>query len=197
MRSLAALLLCLFVLPASARAGSSSALVQDCRDGHIDGGYSVAQLQQAQRDLPTDVDEYTDCRDVLHTAQVKAASRRASAAGARGGGGAVPGPQGVGSAAQPGSAAASRAAGAATPAAGGSAAAPAPTAAAHADGAGAAVAADVAAGAGAGASPLAPVAAVSARGQDVPATLAGVLVVLGAALLLGAWVVRRRHRRVA
>jgi hypothetical protein len=57
------------LLPATAGA-SSEALIKDCTDGVIQGHYSQQDYKNALKNLPTDVDEYTDCRDVLKRAQL-------------------------------------------------------------------------------------------------------------------------------
>src|SRR4051794_41554818 len=57
------------LLPAAAW-GSSSAVIKDCTDdGVIQGHYSQQDYKNALANLPTDVDEYTDCRDVIKRAQ--------------------------------------------------------------------------------------------------------------------------------
>ena len=57
------------LLPAAAWA-SSSAVIKDCTDdGVIQGHYSQQDYKNALANLPTDVDEYTDCRDVIKRAQ--------------------------------------------------------------------------------------------------------------------------------
>lgn len=58
-------------LPASALAGGGQRLVNDCTDnGRIDGNYSPGEYKDALDNLPTDVDEYTDCRDVIRQSQL-------------------------------------------------------------------------------------------------------------------------------
>jgi hypothetical protein len=59
--------------PAGAQAASDPVL-KDCADGKIDGSYSQAQYKKALRHIPTDVDEYTDCRDLIRRAQLRDAS---------------------------------------------------------------------------------------------------------------------------
>jgi hypothetical protein len=55
-------------LPAAARA-SSSDVIRDCAaDGKLDKQYTQKELQGAERDLPSDIDEYTDCRSVIRAA---------------------------------------------------------------------------------------------------------------------------------
>ncbi len=81
----AALLLVLaFASPASA----VSPILRDCIDGVIDGRYTQEQFQRALAEIPADVDEYTDCRDVVRRAQLAAAGR------GRGGSGAALAPRG-------------------------------------------------------------------------------------------------------
>jgi len=72
---------CLLAAPAVAHA-SGQAVIRDCTDdGRIEGHYTQKDYRSALANLPTDVDEYTDCRDVIRRAQL------AGAAGGRGGGG--------------------------------------------------------------------------------------------------------------
>jgi hypothetical protein len=48
-------------------------LLRDCTDDSVlQGDYSIAELRKAQKELPTDADEYGDCRDVLRRAISKA-----------------------------------------------------------------------------------------------------------------------------
>ena len=46
----------------------STAVIRDCQDGRINGKYSQKEFADAMRNIPTDVDEYTDCRDVISRA---------------------------------------------------------------------------------------------------------------------------------
>jgi hypothetical protein len=57
-------------LPAAASAKSGyQAVIRDCaEDGQIDGHYSQHQLDQARHHIPSDVDEYTSCRDAIDSA---------------------------------------------------------------------------------------------------------------------------------
>ena len=55
-------------LPAAAQA-SSADVIRDCaQDDHLDKHYSQKELQQAYQNLPSDIDEYTDCRQVIRAA---------------------------------------------------------------------------------------------------------------------------------
>ena len=63
---LAALVVALLALPSFAYAARGNAVIQDCYDdGHIDGNYSQRDYQQAQDNLPSDIDQYSDCRDAI------------------------------------------------------------------------------------------------------------------------------------
>ena len=64
--------------PAVAHAGGS-AVIRDCTDdGRLEGHYTQADLRDALNSIPSDVDEYTNCRDIIR--------RAAFSAGAGGGG---------------------------------------------------------------------------------------------------------------
>src|SRR3954463_15069800 len=55
-------------LPAIAQA-SSFDVIKDCQDNsRLDRKHSRADLQKAQNNLPTDVDEYGDCRELIAAA---------------------------------------------------------------------------------------------------------------------------------
>jgi opacity protein-like surface antigen len=72
-----ALLAALLLAPAAARAGTDPIDIQrDCADdGVLQGNYTPAELRKARDELPTDADEYSDCRDVLSRAIAKTASK--------------------------------------------------------------------------------------------------------------------------
>jgi hypothetical protein len=57
----------MLAVPSLAQAGSGDA-IRDCRDGKLDGSYSNSELRQAIDDLPTELLEYSDCRDLLSAA---------------------------------------------------------------------------------------------------------------------------------
>jgi len=74
--------------PAAALA-SGQAVITDCTDdGQLSNKYSQKDYASALADIPTDVDEYTDCRDVI---------KRAQTGGTGGGSGGSGGPGGTGS----------------------------------------------------------------------------------------------------
>jgi hypothetical protein len=91
----AALLVALLVVPAFASA-SGEDVIRDCYDdGHIDGNYSQDDYQDAQDNIPGDVDQYSDCRDVISQAQ--ADGSRGNNGGGSAGGGSAGGGSGTGS----------------------------------------------------------------------------------------------------
>lgn len=80
-----ALLFALLAVPGLAYA-SGDAAIRDCaNDGKLDKSYSGSELADAIAHLPADVDEYSDCRDVLRRAQLGGGS--SSGGGTSGGGG--------------------------------------------------------------------------------------------------------------
>ena len=55
-------------MPAAAQA-SGSDVIRDCaQDGKLDKSYSQKELRDAYNNLPSDIDEYTDCRSVIRAA---------------------------------------------------------------------------------------------------------------------------------
>jgi hypothetical protein len=75
---LAAATPCAVAAPALA---SSRDVIRDCsEDGKLDKHYSQKELKGALDNLPSDLDEYTDCRTVIRAAQL-------AGAGHKGGGG--------------------------------------------------------------------------------------------------------------
>ncbi|HKP21933.1 MAG TPA: hypothetical protein VJT68_10475 [Thermoleophilaceae bacterium] len=72
-------LLAMLALPAPAFA-SANQVVRDCvYDGKLDRQYSNAELRKARDHLPSDADEYSDCRDVI-AAAIKGGSDRSGGA---------------------------------------------------------------------------------------------------------------------
>ena len=73
-------LIALLAVPASAAAGVDE-IYEDCQDGRLDKRHPRPELRQALKDMPADLDEYTNCRELI----------RAARDNQRGGGGAGPG----------------------------------------------------------------------------------------------------------
>src|SRR6185437_8271509 len=69
--TLLAAVMALLVLPGIAQA-SPQAVIRDCaKDGKLNQHYSLSDLKNALKKLPTDVDEYTNCRDVINQAETQ------------------------------------------------------------------------------------------------------------------------------
>ncbi len=83
-RRLVVALLVALAAPAAVPAGASAsadASFEDCQDGRLDKKHDAKDLREALSDMPVDLDEYTNCRELIRSAQQ----------GVRGSGGAGPG----------------------------------------------------------------------------------------------------------
>ena len=79
-RGLATFAVALLAAPTAASADGGR-VIRDCTDnGRIEGHYSQSEYRDALAHMPSDVDEYTDCRDVIRRAQL-AAARNGSGSG--------------------------------------------------------------------------------------------------------------------
>src|SRR5215207_5280720 len=97
-RLLLVMVLTLLVAAPAAVAGTRADIVEDCfDDGKLDGNYTASQIRDARNNLPADVDQYSDCRDVLARALGGSGSRDIGG----GGGGPLGGGGGGGGDAQP------------------------------------------------------------------------------------------------
>ncbi|MFN8204803.1 MAG: hypothetical protein U0S48_19780 [Solirubrobacteraceae bacterium] len=95
MRRTLLLTLLLVLLPAAAAHASAAQVIRDCTDdGVLSGSYSQKELRTALANLPSDVDEYTNCRDVIRAAQLRGGGGSATGGGTGGpsatGGGTTP-----------------------------------------------------------------------------------------------------------
>jgi hypothetical protein len=62
---------------------SPAGVIRDCsEDGVLSGSYSQSELDRALEQLPSDLDEYTDCRAVIRRAQLGSAAGKRSRKGA-------------------------------------------------------------------------------------------------------------------
>jgi hypothetical protein len=83
----AALIVALLALPAFAQA-SGEDVIRDCYDdGHIDGNYSQSEYQDAENNLPSDIDQYSDCRDTIAQARADGSRGNKGSTGNSGPGG--------------------------------------------------------------------------------------------------------------
>src|SRR4051794_27590327 len=74
----------LLTTAAPALAGTREKILQECQDGRLSGDYTAKEIRDARNHIPTDIDQYSDCRDVL----ARALASRAGGGGGAGGGGA-------------------------------------------------------------------------------------------------------------
>jgi hypothetical protein len=96
-----AVLACLLVAAPAAHA-SGRDVVRDCTDnGRIDNFHSSQDYKAALGSLPSDVAEYTDCRQIIESAQRRDAHRSPPGSGGGGGGGGFPGGTGIPSTGSP------------------------------------------------------------------------------------------------
>ena len=73
MRRTATTIICVLTALAAFPAGawaSPEQIFDDCQDGRLDKKYSAKDYRRALAGLPTDIDEYTNCRDVIRRAQL-------------------------------------------------------------------------------------------------------------------------------
>ena len=74
--------LCALLVPAASMSGP----IEDCADdGQLQGNYSDQQKQQALKDLPSDLSEYSDCGEILNTPNPNKPGGGGAGAGAGGG----------------------------------------------------------------------------------------------------------------
>jgi len=68
-RLLLVMVLTLLVAAPAAMAGTRGDIIRDCEnDGRLDGNYTPSEIRDARNNLPADVDQYSNCRDVLNRA---------------------------------------------------------------------------------------------------------------------------------
>jgi hypothetical protein len=92
---LSALLIAL-AIPAVATA-SGDDVIRDCaQDGDLDKEYSDEELQDAEENLPSDVDSYSNCRDVIRAAQTGGRGSKDGVGSGSGSGGTTSGGTGSG-----------------------------------------------------------------------------------------------------
>jgi hypothetical protein len=81
----ACLLAVLVASPAALADSTRTKILRECQDGRLTGDYTSKQIRDALNNIPDDIDQYSDCRDVLRGALLNAAGN--SGGGSDGGGG--------------------------------------------------------------------------------------------------------------
>jgi hypothetical protein len=88
----------LLALPWGEATATPFQVIKDCNeDGRLDGKYSNSELRKALENLPTDIDEYSDCREVIGAAITSGSAGGGGGAGGAGGGSTGTGGSGGGS----------------------------------------------------------------------------------------------------
>ena len=80
-------LLALFVAVPPALADSTrNKILRECQSGRLTGDYTAREIRDARNNIPDDLDQYTDCRDVLARALLALAGGGSGAGGGDTGG---------------------------------------------------------------------------------------------------------------
>jgi hypothetical protein len=92
--ALIALLALLLAAPPALADGTRNKILRECQSGRLTGDYTAREIRDARSNIPDDLDQYTDCRDVLTRALLSRAGGDSDSGG--GGGGGVGGGGGTG-----------------------------------------------------------------------------------------------------
>jgi hypothetical protein len=92
----ACLLAVLVCVPAALADGTRTKILRECQDGRLTGTYTSSQIRDALNNIPDDIDQYSDCRDVLRRALLNQAGSSGSNNGGTGGPGGGGGTSGSG-----------------------------------------------------------------------------------------------------
>src|SRR5215216_3581930 len=94
----ACLLALLVAAPAALADSTRTKILRECQDGRLTGNYTPSQIRDARNNIPDDIDQYSDCRDVLTRALLAGAadSGNGNSGGGGGGGGGGSGGGGAG-----------------------------------------------------------------------------------------------------
>ena len=88
-------LVALLVAAPSAAADTRRDILRECQEGRLTGDYSAAEIRDARDHIPDDIDQYSDCRDVLSAALAdRAGGGGGTGTGGGGGSGGSGGPSG-------------------------------------------------------------------------------------------------------
>jgi hypothetical protein len=86
------MLVFLVAAPAALADPTRVKILRECQDGRLTGNYSSRDIRDALNNIPDDIDQYSDCRDVLRAALLD----QAGSSGGGGGGGGTGGSGGSG-----------------------------------------------------------------------------------------------------
>jgi hypothetical protein len=71
--ALIAVLALLVAAPTALGQSTRNQILRECQSGHLSGDYTAREIRDARENIPDDVDQYTDCRDVLTSALLSTA----------------------------------------------------------------------------------------------------------------------------
>jgi hypothetical protein len=77
--------------PAAVADSTRTKILRECQDGRLTGDYTSKQIRDALNNIPDDIDQYSDCRDVLRGALLNRAGNSGSAGDGGGGTGGLGG----------------------------------------------------------------------------------------------------------
>ena len=66
--ALIAALMLLVAAPSVPAQSTRNQILRECQNGSLSGDYTAQEIRDARSNIPDDVDQYTDCRDVLSRA---------------------------------------------------------------------------------------------------------------------------------
>ena len=82
-----ALLALLLAAPPALADATRNKILRECQTGRLTGDYTAREIRDARNNIPDDLDQYTDCRDVLTRALLSRAGGGDSGSGGGGTGG--------------------------------------------------------------------------------------------------------------
>jgi hypothetical protein len=83
----ACMLAVLVAAPAALADSTRVKILQECQDGRLTGNYTSREIRDALNNIPDDIDQYSDCRDVLRAALLNQTGNSGSGGGGGGTGG--------------------------------------------------------------------------------------------------------------
>ena len=82
--ALIALLALLLAAPTALADATRNKILRECQNGSLTGDYTAREIRDARSNIPDDLDQYTDCRDVLTRALLSRAGGDSGSAGSGG-----------------------------------------------------------------------------------------------------------------
>jgi hypothetical protein len=87
----ACLLALLVAAPVALADSTRTKILRECQEGRLTGDYTPSQIRDARNNIPDDIDQYSNCRDVLTRALLAGAADSGDGDGGSGGPGGGPG----------------------------------------------------------------------------------------------------------